>query len=230
MTHSDTVPTTSDTHVAPVFDVEAAPARTPAPIRIDFFFDPACPFAWITSRWLLEVERLRPLDLRFRAMSLYLHNIGNELPEWYRDLVDRSIGPVRVAVAAAERHGEQVLRELYTAFGIRIHERGIKDFDLVIAESLVELGLSADLSAAAHDPSYDDAVRRSHEAGAEPASDGYVGTPTLHIDGTVWFGPVLRAVPRGDRAAELFDSFRVLAGHPDLFELKRTRTGALRFD
>jgi predicted DsbA family dithiol-disulfide isomerase len=198
------------------------------PGTADFWFDPVCPFAWITSRWILEVEKVRDVEVRWHVMSLAYLNRDKDVPDSYREFLAPAWGPVRVLVAAAQRHGDDVLFPLYTAMGNRIHlEKQPVDREM-IAAAVAEAGLEPDLVDAMDDPSYDDAVVRSHHPGMDQVGDD-VGTPTIAFDGSAFFGPVLSRIPRGDDAGRIWDATVALAEFPHFFELKRTRTGELDF-
>ncbi len=198
--------------------------------RVDFWFDPACPWAWITSRWMLEVEQVRPVQLSWHVMSLAILNSGRELSETYNAAMAKAWGPVRVVIGAQQTNGDDVVLPLYTAYGERIH-RGKRELDdpALHVEALEAAGLPATLSAAATDGAYDDALLASHCAGMESVGMD-VGTPVIHVEGVAFFGPVLSRIPRGESAGQIWDGARLLAGFPHFYELKRSRTEDPGFD
>lgn len=190
----------------------------------ELWFDQLCPFCWATSRWLIEVSKVRPIDLRWHVMSLAVLN-EDQVPE--EELAAYPEAEIwwmpRVAIAAAQHAGSDILGPLYTAMGNRVHGQGARDFAAVIAESLAEVGLPAELAEAATSTDYDEALRADHHAGVDPVGKG-VGTPIIHVNGVGFFGPVITRVPMGEEAGKLWDATVALASYPYFFELKRERT------
>jgi predicted DsbA family dithiol-disulfide isomerase len=189
---------------------------------VDFWFDPLCPWAWMSSRWLLEVEKVRPIAPSFHVMSLAYLNSDKDIPDSYRETLKPAWGPVRVAIAAAQAEGDQVLLPLYTALGNRIHLEG-RDIDRrLIVEALEEVGLPTSLADAADTPAYDEDLKKSHHAGMDQVGMD-VGTPVISVEGVAFFGPVVTPAPKGEAAGRLWDGVLLVAGTPGFYELKRTR-------
>ena len=199
------------------------------------WFDPACPWAWMTSRWLMEAQQVRDLDITWSVMSLSVLNEGRNLDADYRAMLDRAWGPVRVIIAAAKAHpgddeGNSTRKALYDALGRRIHNegRGFADPASVIAEALEEVGLPAELAAAADSDEHDADLRASHQRAIDLVGDD-VGTPVVSVNGVSFFGPVITPAPKGEAAGKLWDGCVLVAGTPGFYELKRTRNASADF-
>ncbi|WP_103536119.1 DsbA family protein [Streptomyces sp. SM11] len=214
---------------------ENTPANGKTPV--DFWFDPLCPWAWMTSRWMLEVEKVRDVEVRWHVMSLAVLNEDklDDLPEEYRDLLEnKAWGPVRVVVAAQQQHGDAVVGPLYTALGTRFHNNGEGPTREAVAAALKDVGLPADLADYAGSDRYDTELRASHKEGIDKVGQE-VGTPVIAVPGAdgeqvAFFGPVVTPAPKGEEAAKLWDGTLLVASIPGFYEIKRTRTQGPIFD
>lgn len=197
---------------------------------VDFWFDPLCPWAWMTSRWMVEVEKIRPVKTTFHVMSLSVLNEGrDDLPQMYVDMMAQGWGPVRVAIAAEQAHGTDVLRDLYTALGRRHHLEGLEFGRALYEAALAEVGLPLKLAEAADSTEFDEDLRKSHQTGIDLVGED-VGTPVISVDGVAFFGPVVSPAPKGEAAGILWDGVLAVAGTDGFFEIKRTRTRDPIFD
>jgi protein-disulfide isomerase-like protein with CxxC motif len=191
-----------------------------------FWFDPICPWAWITSRWMLEVERVRPVRTEFRMMSLAYLNLdqrgGENLSEEYRQMMAKAWGPVRVCAAAAHEKGDDILGPLYTALGNRFHVAGRRGDSAVLDEALEEVGLPASLAQAVDSTEFDETIKKSHHDAFDQVGLD-VGTPVIRIRGNAFFGPVITPAPKGEAAGRLWDGFVLVSEADGFFEIKRSR-------
>ncbi|MGH3744203.1 MAG: disulfide bond formation protein DsbA [Mycobacteriales bacterium] len=213
----------TQTETAPNADLEGAPQI------VDFWFDPICPWAWLTSRWMLEVEKVRPVQTHWHVMSLAVLNEGRDLSEGYQEAMRKAWGPVRVCMAAARDHGDEVLLPLYTALGTRIHlEKAERDRSFYEA-ALTEAGLPVELAAAVDATDLDEALRASHHDGMDRVGHE-VGTPVISVNGAAIFGPVVTPAPKGEAAGRLWDGVALVLATPGFYELKRSRELGPIFD
>ncbi|AOP45839.1 DsbA family protein [Streptomyces lydicus] len=210
-------------------------AKTPA----DFWFDPLCPWAWMTSRWMLEVEKVRPVEVRWHVMSLAVLNEDklDQLPAEYAENMrpgGKAWGPVRVVIAAQQLHGDEAVGRLYTALGTRFHNEGLGVTPEAVAAALDDAGLPAELIEYADKDTYDTELRASHKEGIDLVGQE-VGTPVIAVPGSdgdqiAFFGPVVTPAPKGEEAAKLWDGTLMVASIPGFYEIKRTRTQGPIFD
>jgi 2-hydroxychromene-2-carboxylate isomerase len=195
------------------------------PQKAEFWFDPICPWAWITSRWMLEVEQVRPVNTHWNIMSLAYLNLyqheGNEISEEYKQRMEQAWGPVRICEAARRLKGDEVLLPLYTAIGTRFHNdqnRGLP----ALTEAVAEVGLPESVLEAAQNDELDAAIKESHHRGMDLVGTD-VGTPVIAVGDSAFFGPVVTPTPRGEAAGKLWDGVLLVAQTDGFFELKRTR-------
>lgn len=204
-------------------DLETGVSAAAGTTRVEFWFDPSCPWAWMTSRWVDEVSTHRDLDVTWNIMSLAVLNENNDVSEEYRAFFPRALRYTRLVAAVKELHGQEYVKPLYDALGTRIHPGGSTDPDAVITGALDELGLPAGLIEESLSDRFDEQMRASHFDGIGRVGQD-VGTPVIAINDVAFFGPVISPAPKGAQALTLWDGVVAASSYDGFFEIKRTRT------
>ncbi|GGH58287.1 mycothiol-dependent nitroreductase Rv2466c family protein [Rothia aerolata] len=194
--------------------------------KVEFWFDPTCPWTWVTAKWMKEVEKVRDIEIKWNPFSLYFLNEGRDLPEGYRKHIDQTIGVPRVVLAVRELAGQDKVEEFYFVLGKEIHDQGNNGnaFHDALVAALEKVGLPADYVEFEELEDYDDALKASTQAGLDKVGDE-VGVPIVSLNDTAFFGPVITPAPKGEEAGKVFDGAVALASYPGFYELKRSRTG-----
>ena len=201
-----------------------------ANVKVDMWFDTLCPWAWITSRWLVEVEKVRDISVNWNVMSLYFLNESRpHISKEYLENARNALGPLRVITAAEKFYGPSIMGELYTAFGEEIHLKKTEFSEALVSSVLSKFSLSQDLSKYANDESLDSSIIESHNLGISKVGED-VGTPIISIGSVAFFGPVISPAPKGEAAGKFFDGVVAVASFPGFYEIKRTRTVKPIFD
>ncbi len=198
---------------------------------VTLFVDPTCPYAWMTSRWLLNATAERDEFVpEFRIMSLGVLNEGRDLDPDYMEAMDRAWDPARLMMKLQRDYGQEEFNAFYTAWGERFHVQDRKDdYRAVAAESLEEAGIDADALKIWGSTELDQELRAEQAAVEDMVGDD-VGTPVISFgEGVAYFGPVVSPAPKGEQAGQMLDAMAMMATIPGFYELKRARSGGPDF-
>jgi 2-hydroxychromene-2-carboxylate isomerase len=197
--------------------------------KAGFWFDPLCPWAWMTSRWILEVEKVRDIEVEWNLFNLAYLNRDKDVSAEYKEKLVKSWYCTRVIAAVQKEKGREITLPLYTAISSRIHLKKMEVGEELFKEALTEVGLDPALANAMNDETFDASIIESHEHGIKMVGND-VGTPIIAIGDIAFFGPVISPAPKGEAAGKLWDGVVGVASYPGFFEIKRSRNVGPIFD
>lgn len=198
--------------------------------KIEFWFDPVCPWAWMTSRWIQEVERLRDgVEVDWNVMSLAILNEGRDMDDAHKKSHAFSKRACQVAAGVKAELGNEAMVKFYDTIGTINHNEGRSGEEGTLEEAVEKAGVPAEFLTRADNGEFDELLLASHNGAIDRVGDE-VGTPVIAVNGVAFFGPVISPAPKGDMALQLFDGVVAAAGYDGFFEIKRSRTRGPQFD